>query len=752
MTTQSPQSLPSFAQTFSNINRIPPGSNALPPIHARSPQPDRQPDRDQQPSSAHSSPAMSSLETRSTSRKRLHAEFAAVDEKDERSGSEGHKSPNATRIKEEVDHDALTPPQPAAPEQLRKTQESIRPPSPLRPPSSKRRRVTITGIHTINTDVRPSSSDGSNLPISPAVMGLSIARDDPAAIEQVRSMLTVKQKQKALIEQRRGSTAGIVSTGPPVVNVVNPLSASDDRHAPSKPHPTRRSPLLPGARGGPRHSIAVPQTSGPHTTVSVADQRPTNTTSHGTPQQHHPQPPPSAADIHPLTHATSSVSAGSSHALPPPPISFARRRASRQQGIKGKPADIVISPRDSQMDKLQPAVQSAPPVPRAGQGQPSLGKFSSMALPTLPSVMNSQNTPRATSSRVPPTPTRLAMPRTAGFAPPSRGVPGGIPGRSPPNASVPIATTLVPPTPATLQHPGYTGEKSAFLAPFELFYDALSDSKQLKNWLSEQLQKSHGLIVQLQRQQEQMEETVNALVDRRVAVMREEIYSLHRRVEELEHALRVTRGSTSYSYSPNMGAKGKAKANGVAIAPVVSESYTFPPVDPTVRRPDPVRRALSPVSLDRDNESRSFPGSPVPYDVGRRLSVSAIRLDPRSPAAVEASPQRSLQPPVSREREQHQHARQLPPAAQARGGWSPGSARAPREPVSHSPDRVGHGRRSPVHHSPPDRHVTWEGARESPSAREGRHDAPSTAVRKEAATASTVSPSRALVRSPSPDA
>ena len=71
-------------------------------------------------------------------------------------------------------------------------------------------------------------------------------------------------------------------------------------------------------------------------------------------------------------------------------------------------------------------------------------------------------------------------------------------GRSPPTASVPISSALVPPTPASLHHPGYTGEKSAFLAPFEMFYDALSDSKHLKAWLGEQLQKSSTLIASLQ--------------------------------------------------------------------------------------------------------------------------------------------------------------------------------------------------------------------------------------------------------------
>ncbi len=40
-------------------------------------------------------------------------------------------------------------------------------------------------------------------------MGFTIQQDDPTAIEQVRSMLNLKQKQKALIESRRGSVVGL---------------------------------------------------------------------------------------------------------------------------------------------------------------------------------------------------------------------------------------------------------------------------------------------------------------------------------------------------------------------------------------------------------------------------------------------------------------------------------------------------------------------------------------------------------------
>lgn len=281
-----------------------------------------------------------------------------------------------------------------------------------------------------------------------------------------------------------------------------------------------------------------------------------------------------------------------------------------------------------------------------------------MAIPTLPSVM----TPglvakRVTSGQVPPTPTRLSMRQSmvggASTTMTTTGAGAGGTGRSPP-ASVPIASMLVPPTPSSLHHSGYTGEKEAFLAPFEMLYNTFSDTRQLKNWLGDQLQKSNMLMAGLQKQQEQMEELVNGLVEKRVGLVREEVYELRVKVEELEHQLRVARGNSSSSaaaaatgFSPIMtSAKAKGKANGyippshTPHAPpssnIVPETYTFPPVDPLRRTAESVRRALSPPPplppLIGEGESRSVPGSqtasPVPFEYGRRLSISAMRLDP----------------------------------------------------------------------------------------------------------------------------
>ena len=532
-------------------------------------------------------------------------------------------------------------------------------PSPpeARLPPQKRRRVTISGgSNSINTNVASPASD-SIKSMSPVIMGFTV-RDDPQALEQMRSMLSVKQKQKELIEQRRGSTASIVSTAPPSVNIVNPPDHEEERdartatkaqaqtssqgtNAPGKP--TGRSPNIPQSQltSDRRRSVTTSTASAqshshpmhPHTPHPAQPSQPSTSnmrhdspsTLIAAPQQPLSQalpPPPPRTENPTFVHTTTSTAAPH-HTLPAPPISFANRRAGRQHGgAKGKPADIMINPRGNHTEH-QPAIQSAP-IPRTDP----TGRFGTMAVPSLPQMSGTVH--RHAASRVPPTPTRLTVARNPG---PSNLGPGTAAGRSPQNASVPIASSLVPPTPATLHHPNYSSEKSAFLAPFELFYDALADSKQLKNWLAEQLQKSQVLTTSLHRQQEQLDEIVEAAVEKRVGGMRDEIVTLHQRVEELELALRMRGAVPNQGYSPLTGSvalKGKAKANGLG-ASVAPESYTFPPVDPLMRRPEPVRRAVSPVDYD----SRSYPGSetasPAPFDVGRRLSVSAVRMAPRSP-------------------------------------------------------------------------------------------------------------------------
>ena len=142
-------------------------------------------------------------------------------------------------------------------------------------PPSKRRRVTISGValnlpsadgspvRTPTYTHNPLVHTGSSTPISPVVMGFSIQRDDPTAIEQVRAMLSVKQKQKAVVERqrgcvssvgvtdglrgstagplegRRGSVLGMHPTVTPSVHIVNPTLTTAT--APSPPSMTVRS-------------------------------------------------------------------------------------------------------------------------------------------------------------------------------------------------------------------------------------------------------------------------------------------------------------------------------------------------------------------------------------------------------------------------------------------------------------------------------------------------------------------------------
>jgi hypothetical protein len=508
-----------------------------------------------------------------------------------------------------------TPPPPARTLESQDT-SGAPPPSSLRPPS-KKRRVTVSGApHPLNTNVKvPSSDQPNSTPISPVVIGFNIMRDDPAAMEQVRSMLTVKQKQKELIEQRRGSVAGIVSTGTGSGGNAPFEERSTAAKTPAISRSVRRSPNSGSLPSGNRRNVNAASGQGGSGSSNV----------------HPPSPSPMIVPSQQLPQTQVPSQAPStmmSNSLAPPPISFARRRAGLL-GAKKKPADIVISPREAHtQEQFQPAIQSAPPIPQAGgQGQFYSGR-SPMTLPRLPSMGSADSSRRFIAGQVPPTPTQFSVQRNSV----NLALPPSIPGisRRSPSASIPISTTLVPPTPASLHHPGYSGDKSAFLAPFEVFYDALNDSKQLKNWLSEQLQKSNSLMQTLAQQQEKMSEIVNGLVEKKVCGMRDEIVCLHRRVEELEEALRSAKDAVP-SVDVPAGSKTRGKQtsrNGILPGPVASETYTFPPV-PSTKRPD--ARPDSSPSWRLDREAPTMPesenGSPAPYDV-RRVSISAIRLDP----------------------------------------------------------------------------------------------------------------------------
>ncbi|KAJ3875726.1 hypothetical protein F5051DRAFT_461917 [Lentinula edodes] len=521
--THIPTSLPSFAQTFnsSSLSSYGPDDNSLPPIHDFS--------RVERQSilSRHRSDEDASR----VGRKRTHAEASSSRNEDNQMASD-RDSPSLTRVKEEPEQDMLASPPPPSSDNTHSNihdTSGAPPPSSINAPKSKKRRVTISGAPALNTDVRIAPDQTNSTPISPVVIGFTVQRDNPSEVEQIRSMLTVKQQQQALIEQRRGSTSGIMS---PTITA-GPSAASGEGHPKSSLQGTRSVRRSPNSGTSNRRHTVV---------IQAGTNRPLSPNSNIV----HTQAPP--ASVAP-------------HSLPPPPISFARRRANQIGGGKKKPADIMISPRDAHTpDQFAPSIQSQ-------QSSGLVGRFP-MTLPRLPSAMG-DNVRRTVGGN------RMAI--SHGVSHPIT----GISRRSPPNASVPISSTLVPSTPSALHNP-------AFLAPFESFYDALNDSKQLKTWLSEQLQRSKVLIQNLTQQQDKLHET-------KVAGMRTEI--------ELEDALR----------GPASGNKGKQ---------TVRNGYTFPPI----------------ATIDRerwthDKDSRdtqdSEHGSPVLYE-SRRLSLSSSRLEPRA--------------------------------------------------------------------------------------------------------------------------
>ncbi|KAK7056699.1 hypothetical protein VNI00_002416 [Paramarasmius palmivorus] len=618
-----PPSLPSFASAFStkSLSTLASDDNSLPPIQPRASISDF---RRVDPSGVSNSSRQQSQNVQMAGRKRARTDVSGRDN-DDQSDSDA-SSPGLANVKEEPEQDMLDPSPPPTSHQPANYDNSAAPPPSSIQPSPKKRRVTVSGTPALDTDVRVPADQSNSTPISPVVIGFTLQRDNPSAVDTVRSMISVRQQQQALIEQRRGSVVGL---GSPGVSTATADPAPASSKAPtSGTRSVRRSPNS-GTASNRRHTNAPPSNASGNT-------RPPSPTSSQPAISAH-QPPPVSA---PVATPTGSLPP---HSLPPPPISFARRRANQLGGSgKKKPADIVISPREAHTkEQLALSIQSAPPIPQGGQP----GRFP-MTLPRLPSVMapGNNNIQRPAGGKVPPTPTRFTTQRST-MSNAVHPIPS-IAGRSPPNASVAIASTLVPPTPSSLHHPGYTGEKSAFLAPFEMFYDALNDSKQLKSWLGDQLQRSTMLMERLSQQQDKLHEIVDAVVEKRVGGMKAEITSLRNRVEELEDALRTTSRRPSIDgYHPAGKGKGQQPTrNGIPSGPMAPESYTFPPVSSIDReryRPDTERERERRVSSpgwapDRDRDMNSQDpdrGSPIPYE-SRRLSISASRLDPpRAPGA-----------------------------------------------------------------------------------------------------------------------
>ncbi|KAF6757456.1 hypothetical protein DFP72DRAFT_1168241 [Ephemerocybe angulata] len=578
MTTHPTQSLPSFAQAFSNhsLSTISAANNALPPIHARN-----QPmDKREPPARPLSRPPSDDDVARTAGRKRPHTDTRDDGPPDaeyprlaKRCSGQGRKMIKICSMRrprhKDPPSDHRNPPQDA---------QGAPPPSSTMPSPMKRRRMTVTGApHALNIDVRVPQPEANSTPISPVVMGFTIQRDNPKEIEQVKSMITVKQKQKLLIEQRRGSLAA------PAPSNSAPTQPQQASEACRERESTRRVPTSSGVNRAPSPNVSTFQ------------------------MQQSMQLPHQSAQT-----------------LPPPPISFAKRRAA-QLGTKRKPADIVINPRERESpEQFQPSIQSAPPT----QGAFYSGRHT-MALPRLPNVMGAgaeSSIARRPAGNVPPTPTRLSQ--RMNNAPAIH-----VEGARSPMPSIPIASSLVPPTPAFHQTEHSGGDKAAFLAPFALFYESLNDAKQLKTWLGDQLQRSNSLFQNLSQQQDRIQDTVESIVERKLSAVHSEMAGLRRRVLELEDALRDAQQGRRGSVDVGPLYHTKSLQNGYSSSSshLPPDPYTFPPTssDHSRLRSDLSGRVSSPRGHERDGRGMHEyeRDSSVPYD-SRRSTASALRLEP----------------------------------------------------------------------------------------------------------------------------
>ncbi|KAI9508400.1 hypothetical protein F5148DRAFT_979830 [Russula earlei] len=558
-----PQSLPPFAVAFSNssLDRLSSHPASLPPIQPR-PAAER-PRSLPEPSQA---PAMLESSTIPNGRKRSHPDASQHDNLN----PDNSTSPHLGRVKTE--HDDPSDDSHTQSRQPRSHPPPQRPDPDSRPipnsassspsqPSPKKRRMTVSGpSHPVDqASSNPTTSDNKAASPPIVVAAPPMDRDDPSSLEQARTMPTVKRNQETPIEMRSQSLGGpLPSVSQTAVSpAVSKTPAGSSR-------PSARSPNMSIARA----TRAVDAPSDPNPVAPLGQSQQTDSNSH--PPTHH------------------------QNSLPPPPISFAGRRTIRSPSSQKKPADIVISPRDA---RTQPVIQSAPP--RQG------GRFPPMALPSLPKVQQPPGS-RRIPGNVPPTPTRLTLRSSLAASSSTSSL------TVPPPASVPISTILVPQTPAVYSRSDSASNRSAFLAPFEALYDALRETKESRTWLTEQLAKVQAL-------QTGFDAAVEAVVERRVGGLREEVARLQRRVEELE----CSRGTETVSVQWRR----RSVANGDLVTPVpnaenvpVREMYTFPPVQP--------RASEGAAGDDLDMRETE---SPAPaFDV-RRQSISAVRMDPPLP-------------------------------------------------------------------------------------------------------------------------
>jgi hypothetical protein len=269
--------------------------------------------------------------------------------------------------------------------------------------------------------------------------------------------------------------------------------------------------------------------------------------------------------------------------------SFAVRRAALSNSRKGAPSSLSINPSTQSSKRakelgLEPAVRSAPPVPAS---RLRLHQLQSASQPhvfqqsTSGGVQSISRVRFGATYETSPVLSKVPQPpKTAGLMGSSSHTSGGggiqtiLQPPTPSTAGIQSRVRdynpvpLVPPTPSSLRHtlnqthpprqthtqsnaaPSTEGRvtsqslqqipKQAFMQPFEAFYDALSDVRALKDWLSDQLQRASALVQQ--QQQQIVGSSINAraveeMIDHRLKDYRTEMDQLRERVSVLEGAL-----------------------------------------------------------------------------------------------------------------------------------------------------------------------------------------------------------------------
>jgi len=415
-----------------------------------------------------------------------------------------------------------------------------------------------------------------------------------------------------------------------------------------------------------------------------------NSTSHSPPQPVHAKTglsrPKHTLSGHSILNDTPPQTAQAKFAVQslPSPASFALRRAALASR-KAAPTSLTINPpvqtsAEARGLGLEPAVRSAPPVPasrlRLHQVQtssqaPSSHQAANSAVPSISKVrFGATYETHYQPSKVP------QPPKTAGLIGSSSHTAGGAgiqtivqpPTPSTAGGSAANLIPLVPPTPRSLRHTLNQAHvprvavgqpttapsaadvraatqsmqldaKQAFLQPFESFYSALVDAKALKDWLGDQLSRSHQLLQQLAAANGVSgSKSVDEVIELKFRSMRSELDFLRDRVTALEETLTrsgvaVPPVSLGHAQAPG-SQKNSSRANGSARRSPITvreRELPLPPISGNSLRGDPYGHHRRPSSHSPSASQTVLP----PASTLTKMSTSSSRLDP--------SPSRSSQ-------------------------------------------------------------------------------------------------------------